>query len=370
MADAQADVPTPEHRRRAMTAEEQCDVMAQHGITFQKCSRENAKRFLQDNTYFFKLKAFDNNFRHDADGVYSNLDFAYLQDLSTIDFELRVLILRMTGDIEHALRVRFNNLISRVNEDGYQVIRDYEQDQRAFYARNGKAYDPDGDYQKSIYTTGMIRKYMDSKPVWLFWETCTLNSLIRCYQSFLQHRRFQDPTYSLLYGVRLLRNAASHHNCLLIPPSEQVRPTRDLNDLLRLLLTDETETADMTLRLAETDPLIHDFACVLLAHANLVKSKGMRSHVVEQINSFLTRMQRHEDWYRNPESGCDHLIDQLNAIRLLLSSIVEFNRKRDDDVLTEEQKHILAQPDRNPVRHGRRRASRQARSGRNPSPSA
>ncbi|NEG72314.1 hypothetical protein [Bifidobacterium ramosum] len=51
MADAQADVPTPACRRRAMTVEEQCDVMAQHGITFQKCSRENAKRFLQDNTY-------------------------------------------------------------------------------------------------------------------------------------------------------------------------------------------------------------------------------------------------------------------------------------------------------------------------------
>lgn len=367
MAGAQADISTPEHRRRAMTAEEQCDVMAQHGVTFQKCSREDAKRFLQDNTYFFKLKAFDNNFQHDANGVYRNLDFAYLQDLSTIDFELRVLILRMTGDIEHALRVRFNNLISRVNEDGYRVIRDYEQDQRAFYARNGKTYDPDGDYQKSIYTAGMINKYLGSKPIWLFWETCTLNNLIHCYQSFLRHRQFQDATYSLLYSVRLLRNAASHHNCLLIPPSEQVNPTEDLNVLLQQLLTSETELVNTTLQLAKTDPLIHDFACVLLAHANLVQSKGMRSHVAEQINGFLTRMQRHADWYRNPESGCDHLVRQMDAIQLLLTSIVEFNQKRDEGILTPIQQRILEQPNRKPVRHGRRRASRKARSGQNAS---
>ncbi|PWG60371.1 Abi family protein [Bifidobacterium catulorum] len=363
MAGVRADTPTPGRRRNAMTAEEQCNVMAQHGVTFQKCSREDAKRFLQDNTYFFKLKAFDNNFQHDANGVYRNLDFAYLQDLSTIDFELRVLILRMTGDIEHALRIRFNNLISRVNEDGYKVIRDYERDQRTFYARQGKTYDSDGNYQKSIYTAGMIDKYLDSKPIWLFWETCTLNNLIHCYRSFLRHRQFQDATYSLLYGVRLLRNAASHHNCLLIPPSEQVNQTEDLNVMLRRLLIDETELVETTLQLAKTDPLIHDFACVLLAHANLVKSRGMRSHVIEQIDGFLTRMQRHGEWYRDPESGCNHLVRRLDAIQLLLSSIVEFNRNRDAGTLTKTQQHILEQPNRKPVRHGRRRASRKARLG-------
>lgn len=351
-----------------MTAEEQCNVMAQHGVTFQKCSREDAKRFLQDNTYFFKLKAFDNNFEHDSNGLYRNLDFAYLRDLSTIDFELRALILRMTGDIEHALRVRFNNLISRVNEDGYRVVRDYEQDQRAYCQQNGKSYNPDDAYQKSIYTTGMIDKYFGSKPIWLFWETCTLSNLIHCYRSFLQHRQFQDITYSLLYGVLLLRNAASHHNCLLIPPSEQVKATNVLNDLLQRLLTGETELVNTTLQLAKTDPLIHDFACVLLAHANLVNSKGIRSHVVDQINGFLARMERHMDWYRDPESGCGHLIQQLDAIRLLLTSIIKFNRKRDKGKLTGVQQRILEQPNRRPVRHGPRRASRKTRSGRNTSP--
>ncbi|NMM95076.1 Abi family protein [Bifidobacterium oedipodis] len=361
MTIEQTKSPATTPRRRAMTADEQCDVMARHGITFQQCSREAAKQFLQDNTYFFKLKAFDKNFQRDADGQYQNLDFAYLRDLSTIDFELRILILRMTGDIEHALRVRFNNLISRVDEDGYQVIRDYEQDQMAFYESQGKHYNPESVYQKSVYTKGMIDKYLVDKPIWLFWETCSLNSLIHCYRSFLKHRQFQDITYSLLYGVRLLRNAASHHNCLLLPPSEQIKPTRDLNELLKLLLNGKTEFVEQTLHLAETDALIHDFSCVLLAHCNLVKSSAMRAHITRQIENFCDRMKLHEDWYRNPSSGCNHLIEQMDAMQLLMSCVVELNQKRGNESLPEAQMPLLRQPYRRPVRHGRRQASKQAR---------
>lgn len=98
----------------------------------------------------------------------------------------------------------------------------------------------------------------------------------------MTHRRFQDVTYSLLYGVRLLRNAASHHNCLLIPSQEDIKRTEDLDKLLKVFLPDGKESAK-TLKLAETDPLIHDFACVLIAHINLVQSIGMRSGVVKQI---------------------------------------------------------------------------------------
>ena len=349
-------VPAVEQERRALTVDEQCDIMSSHGIRFDFCRKENAKRFLRENTYFFKIKAFDNNFQRDENGVYRNLDFAYLQDLSTVDFELRLLILRMTGDIEHALRIRFNNLISRVNEDGYQVIREYEQDQREYHAKRAGQHAYHKDYQESVYTKGMIAKYLECKPVWLFWETCTLNALIRCYRSFLQHRRFRDVTYSLLYGVRLLRNAASHHNCLLIPPVEPVKPTSELNRLLEVFLPHETESRASTLRLAQNDPLIHDFSCVVIAYVNLVKSESMRKHVAEQIEVFIDRLQRHIDWYRNPESGCPHLVAQLEAIHLLLSGFLDFNRRRDDGTLLPEQERLLSRPDRKPVRHGKRRA--------------
>lgn len=356
---------THQRRRRALSVDEQCQLLARHGIKFEQCCREDAKHFLKDNTYFFKLKAFDNNFVRDDKGTYLNLDFAYLKDLSTIDFEFRVLILRMTGDIEHALRVRFNNLLSRVNEDGYQVIRDYEDEQAKYYEKNGRIYDSDSCYQQSVYTKGMIDKFLKDKPVWLFLETCAFSNLIRCYRSFLTHRRFQDVTYSLLYGVRLLRNAASHHNCLLIPSQEDIKRTEDLDKLLKVFLPDSKESAK-TFKLAETDPLIHDFACVLIAHINLVQSIGMRSGVVKQIELFIKRMRRHYDWYHNSERVHDHLTQQFDSIELLLTRAIEFNQMRDDEVLSEYQKDLLRQPYRRPVRRGPRRASKRARERQQP----
>lgn len=96
---------------------------------------------------------------------------------------------------------------------------------------------------------------------------------------------------------------------------------------------------------------------MVIAYINLVKSEGMRKHVAEQIEVFINRMQRHIDWYRNPESGCFHLVGQLEAIRLLLSSFLDFNQRCDNGTLLSKQEHLLSQPNRKPVRHGKRRAS-------------
>lgn len=44
-----------QRRRRALSVDEQCQLLARHGIKFEQCCREDAKHFLKDNTYFFKL---------------------------------------------------------------------------------------------------------------------------------------------------------------------------------------------------------------------------------------------------------------------------------------------------------------------------
>lgn len=289
----------PQPRPTVRTGPEQSHGTNQaHAGTCGKLNTAIVKSFLHIN-----FKAFDKNFKRDQQGNYSKLDFAYLKDISTIDFKLRMLILRMTGDIEHALRIRFNNLISRVQEDGYQVIADYEKDQSLCYAKQDKPFVPENDYKKSVYTEGMIDKYLDQKPVWLFWETCTLNSLIRCYSSFLEHRKFCDMTYSLLYGVRLLRNSASHHNCLLIPPAATIKKTIVLDSLMPIFLATDDPARGKTLDLAQSDPLIHDLSCILLSHINLVKSAGMRRYTEDQAASVLRRIDEHAAWYKDPQAA-------------------------------------------------------------------
>lgn len=131
------------------------------------------------------------------------------------------------------------------------------------------------------------------------------------------------------------------HNCLLIPSRETIKRTEALDALLKAFLSDDEELAK-TLKLADADPLIHDFACVLIAHINLVQSTGMRTGVAKQIEIFVKRMQRHCDWYHNQESVHDHLTQQFDAIELLLTRAVEFNRMRDEETLSECQR-ILAQ---------------------------
>lgn len=173
----------------------------------------------------------------------------------------------------------------------------------------------------------MINKYLDQKPVWLFWETCTLNSLIRCYSSFLEHRKFYDMTYSLLYGVRLFRNAASHHNCLLIPPAATIKKTKVLDSLMPIFLTTDNPAREKTLYLAQSDPLIHDLSCILLSHINLVKSAGMRRYTEDQAASVLRRIDEHAAWYKDPQSGCDYLLDQFAAIKLFAIGIYQIQQE-------------------------------------------
>ena len=85
------------------------------GCQFERCGteKEDAERFLADRNYFFKLKAFAKNYNKrfaggDAKGRYIGLDFAYLVELSRIDKQLRDLVLDLTLDIEHYLKVRIN----------------------------------------------------------------------------------------------------------------------------------------------------------------------------------------------------------------------------------------------------------------------
>lgn len=48
--------------RPKLTIEDQVAYMKNKGITFDHCSEKDAVRFLQESTYFFKVKAFDKNY--------------------------------------------------------------------------------------------------------------------------------------------------------------------------------------------------------------------------------------------------------------------------------------------------------------------
>lgn len=317
--------------RPAFTPEQQCDHMAAHHISFNLCSRQDAVCYLTNSTYYFKLKAFNNNFRKDADGNYYNVDFAHVQDIAAIDFHLRSLILAMTGDIEHSLRVRFNNLMSEYDVDPYGILGVYEKRQREFYESRHESFNLNKQFQRSAYTQDMLDKYMPTQPIWLFWETCTLNSLIQCYLAFLEENRIYDKVAPLLFGMKLLRNAASHHNCLLIPSESTPKRTRLLDSLLSALLEDTSEDDFMFVKNhVMSDMLLHDFTCVLLTYISLVHSKKLREERLHLIEQLYNRLGRNERWYADESVQYKPIfLLRVRILRTLLASVLHFYEKVD-----------------------------------------
>jgi abortive infection bacteriophage resistance protein len=313
----------------AATPERQIETLLSHNVRFNGCTKLDAQQFLTDNTYFFKLKAFDNKFGKDQDGNYYNLDFSFLQDISTVDYHIRQAVLQLTSDVEHAIKIRFNALLMRqTKEDGYSIVQDFIRHQKQFYRDQfDKQYSL--NLKASVYTEGIINKYAENPPAWLLWEVCSFNTTNAFYKFFLKKHSYQDQIFSLLDGVRLLRNAASHNNCLLTAPSYKLNQTDSRIDLLEQLLPKEkypTEHDDV-MRLAAHDPLVHDFCCVLCCHINLVHSQGIISRTEDLLQELIKRIGRNFKWYKDPSNRCKELEEQLNAVASVSHAFNNFSRE-------------------------------------------
>ena len=112
-----------QNEKRKLTVEEQIQDMIDKNIQFELCSKEEAKKFLKYNNYYFKLKAYARNYNINSQtNKYYNLDFAYLVELSKLDMYIRKIILELSLDVEHYLKVRLmNDLSDNPKEDGYNM---------------------------------------------------------------------------------------------------------------------------------------------------------------------------------------------------------------------------------------------------------
>ena len=105
--------------------------LEQKNIKFEKISEEDAEKYLRENNNYYNLAPYKNNFeRYLIEGEfvdkYIDLDFAYLKDLSIIDYRVRLLLFKMIIDIEHYLKIRILNLMENIDEEnGYRVVNLY-----------------------------------------------------------------------------------------------------------------------------------------------------------------------------------------------------------------------------------------------------
>lgn len=208
-----------------LTPEGQVELLKDKGVTFDRCTEEQAIEALAGKDTFLHIAAFRKMFqRHtdgDSAGKYVSLDFADLLNMDELDAEVRSCFLLVSQDIERIVKTRLIERISLTpGEDGYGILADFMQSQvkgyrvsieRNLKGRIGKHGSADE------YTGALIAHYSEAMPIWVFLEVVPFGTLLAFYL-FCASRwddRLMRMRHSMLTEVKAVRNCCSHGTCLI-----------------------------------------------------------------------------------------------------------------------------------------------------------
>lgn len=280
-----------------MTIPQQIEYMRdQKGIQFNIVKEEQAALFLRDHTYYFKIKAFEKNYSKYTSGPkkgkYFELEFAYLQELSTLDMYLREIILSMTLDIEHYLKVRLlKDLSENEYEDGYSIVQE-------FFSCQPKVPLSITEKARNSYCEGLVQKYSESFAAWNIVEVLSFGDLVNFCD--LYYSKYPDRTINMgdFRIVKFLRNAAAHNNCLINNLSDNsgngFRQNRHANTFLATVegISGKTKAKKMGNR------SVHDFVVMLCCFQNIVSSPGVRQRQIGKLKALIDhRFLLHREYF-------------------------------------------------------------------------
>lgn len=266
------------------------------GIGFTIVDAPAAEKFLRDSNYYFKIKAFEKNYSKysngENQGKYYNLEFAYLQELSTLDMYLREQVFSMTVDIEHYLKVRLINDISgNEAEDGYSIVQE-------FLSWHPLVKNSIKEKAQNSYCEDLIRKYEGHFAVWNIVEVLSFGdflNLCEVYYSKYPKGAVKVGTYRI---VKFLRNAAAHNNCLINNladnSGEGFSQNREANAYIASIkgISSKTRSKKMGNR------FIHDFVVMLYCFDSIVSSRGVKKHQISKLQQLLDeRFVKHREYF-------------------------------------------------------------------------
>lgn len=293
-------------RKEKLCIDEQIEHMKSCGIKFNITTEEEAKKFLVNSSYFFKVKAFCKNFSKVAtgpdQGKYLDLEFAYLIELSTLDMHFRRFILGITLDVEHYLKVKLlNDFITEHPKeecDGYSIVEE-------FFSLNPEVKANILKKKTTSYCCDLINKYSDSFAIWNVIEVLSFGEFINFYTLYYKNysSKSKDSFIHYLGSVRYMRNAAAHNNCMLNtlskPYTITIVPSGAIQRFIKSIPEMPKKTAEKKIR----NPIIHDFVVLLYVFYNIVSSENVRKHTFLTLNElFNVRMMRHNEYFKNNDN--------------------------------------------------------------------
>lgn len=286
--------------KKKLSISEQIQDMQNKGITFNLTNEKDASRYLKYNTYYFKLKSYEKNYdKYIATarkGQFINLDFAYLQELSTLDAYLRKTILSLALDIEHALKTQLlYDLSENIDEDGYHIVNQYFDTHfiriQSIHAKIGKSAASDLIHKK--------QESNDNYALWEIVEVISFGEFIDLYQRYYSTYPSLNADFSsYLWSIKFLRNAAAHNSCLLNSLKAPYHVTIHKNKEMQFEISKIKAISPNAREKWLNNPVIHDFIILVFVFVKLIKDKHIKQEGIQELQwLFNERMVKNKDYF-------------------------------------------------------------------------
>lgn len=262
------------------TSDELVLHMRNKGIKFNIVNEKEAKVFLQDNNYYMKLASYRANYdKQKTSGQYINLEFAYLQELSTIDMHLRYLILQMCLDIEHALKTRLlKDIENNPDEDGYDIIR-------RFITKYERSCQNIQKHKSSEYCRELIEKYYPYFPAWVFVELISFGDMVKLYEYYIERYPGRLKDSELLYSIRDLRNATAHSNCLI----NKLQKGKNKPSVKIIKFVSDIDGIGASMRNSKlSNRFLYDFVALIYVYNEFIFSDVVKGRRFKQLQEFFS----------------------------------------------------------------------------------
>ena len=283
-------------RKKKLTIDEQIEHMKGKGVKFDIVSEDQAKEFLLKKNYYFKLKAYAKNYEKyhhgEKQGQYINLEFAYLQELSTIDMHFRYFIIEACLNLEHSLKVKLlNDCSEQILEDGYKIIEDFfsEYPNIQLEIKGKKAFSVCSD---------LIEKYEDEFAIWNVVEILSFGEFIRLYEFYYERYEDKSSFSKSIFPIRLLRNAAAHNNCLINSLTKPYSSKINANAKLTRFVSKIPGIGKRDLRNKMSNPVIHDFVLLLYIFSQTVENEEAKLKTYAKLKwLFNERIPKNKEYF-------------------------------------------------------------------------
>ena len=304
--------------RPMMKISELVPYLKKKNIKFEKINEHEAEEYLRNNNNYYNLISYKHNFLKypspagEYEGLYQDLDFAYLKDMSIIDHRVRLLFFKIIIDIEHYLKIRILNLIDNIEEEnGYRIVnmyldKDFNDEKFPKRVHNSIFKKVGNEYYNKIFSKYDIDqdKQLKNIPVWEFLEFFSkeyklINEVKNIY---------------ILREIVKLRNAVAHNACLLSDFDRKDNVYTPDYKIIKFLKDCRIgkQTRDNKL----SNSRIRQMTYALYMFDEIVTSNGIKKNIIEDINElFFKRIIKHKEYYNNNEL--------LKSIYLYFKKIIE-----------------------------------------------